>query len=91
MTYGSRFSKKKILCEIVFLYKAGVKFPAGTFLHSAASRPVLGPIQSPIQWILGAISQGITRPRREYNHSLHLVPRLRIVELHLHSPYAFMA
>jgi hypothetical protein len=37
---------------------AGVLFPAGArenILNSAASRPTLGPIQPPIQWIPGSV------------------------------------
>jgi hypothetical protein len=29
----------------------------------------LGPIQSPIQWVPGALSLGVKRPGREANHS----------------------
>jgi hypothetical protein len=32
------------------------------FLYSTASRPALGPTQSPIQWVKGAISSGVKRP-----------------------------
>jgi hypothetical protein len=35
----------------------------------AVSRPVLGPTQSPIQWIPEAFSQVVKRPRREVDHS----------------------
>jgi hypothetical protein len=38
------------------------------FLCSTASRPALGPNQSPIQWILGALSPGVKRPGREADH-----------------------
>jgi hypothetical protein len=39
------------------------------FLFSTASRPALGPIQPPIQWIPGAISPEIKRQGREANHT----------------------
>jgi hypothetical protein len=39
------------------------------FLISTASRPALGPTQSPIQWILGAISLGEKRPGSEADYS----------------------
>jgi hypothetical protein len=41
------------------------------------SRPALGPIQPPIQWVSGALSLGVKLPGREADHSthLHLVPR----------------
>jgi hypothetical protein len=39
------------------------------FLLSTVSRPTLGPTQPLIQWLLGALSQGIKRPGREADHS----------------------
>ena len=39
---------------------------------------VLGPTQSPVQWMPGARPQGVKRPWRETDHSL-LVSKLRIV------------
>jgi hypothetical protein len=39
------------------------------YLFSTASRLVLGPTQSPIQWSPGAFSVGVKRQRREVNHS----------------------
>jgi hypothetical protein len=38
------------------------------FLFSIASRPALGPIQPPIQWVPGAISPEVKRPGREAGH-----------------------
>jgi hypothetical protein len=38
-------------------------------LHSTASRLVLGPTQSPIQWIPGVLFPGVKRPGREADHS----------------------
>jgi hypothetical protein len=49
------------------------------------SRPALGPTQPPIQWVPGALSQGVKRWRCETR--LYLMPRSRMVELHLHSTY----
>jgi hypothetical protein len=40
------------------------------FLFATVSRPVLGTIQHPIQWVLGALSPGVKRPGREAYHSL---------------------
>jgi hypothetical protein len=34
------------------------------FLFATESRPALGPIQPPIQWILGAISREVKLPER---------------------------
>jgi hypothetical protein len=36
---------------------------------STASKPVLGPSQSLIQWVPGAISPGVKRLRSEADHS----------------------
>jgi hypothetical protein len=41
----------------------------GIFLFTTASRPALRPTQSPIQWVPGALSLGVKRPRREADHS----------------------
>jgi hypothetical protein len=35
------------------------------FLFSTESRPTLWPTQTPIQWVSGAISLGVKRPRSE--------------------------
>jgi hypothetical protein len=42
----------------------------GIFLFSAVSRLALGSIQSPIQWVLGAVSLEVKWPVREADHSL---------------------
>jgi hypothetical protein len=39
------------------------------FLFFTASRPTLGPTQSPIQWVQGVISPGVKRPGCEADHS----------------------
>jgi hypothetical protein len=41
----------------------------GIFLFTTASRPALGPIQPPNQWITEALSLGVKRPEREADHS----------------------
>jgi hypothetical protein len=41
----------------------------GIFLFTTASRPALGPTQSPIKWVTGALSLGVKRPVREADHS----------------------
>jgi hypothetical protein len=41
----------------------------GIFLFAQVSRTPLGPIQLPIQWVLGAVSLGVKRPGREADHS----------------------
>jgi hypothetical protein len=40
------------------------------FLFSASSRQALRDTQTPIQWVSGALSPGVKRPRREADHSL---------------------
>jgi hypothetical protein len=39
------------------------------FFFSNASRPALGPIDPPIQWVLVLISGGLKRPLHEFHHS----------------------
>jgi hypothetical protein len=38
------------------------------FLLSTSSRPVLGSIQPPTQWVPGGLSPGVKRPEREADH-----------------------
>jgi hypothetical protein len=45
------------------------RYGLGIFLFSTASRPVLGPTQSPVQWVPGSLSLAGKRPGREANHS----------------------
>jgi hypothetical protein len=40
------------------------------FLFSTVSRLALGSTQSPIQWVLGAVSLDVKWPGREADHSL---------------------
>jgi hypothetical protein len=40
------------------------------FLFSVPSRSALGPIQPPIQWVLGALQPKVKRQERESDHSL---------------------
>jgi hypothetical protein len=41
----------------------------GIYLHPTASRPALGPTQSPVQWVPGALFLGVKRPGREAAYS----------------------
>jgi hypothetical protein len=47
------------------LSSSGVK----NFLFSMLSKPTLGSSQLPIQWVPGALSQGVKRPGPEADHS----------------------
>jgi hypothetical protein len=38
------------------------------FLLYTSSRPLLGPTQPPIQWVIGALFSEVKRPRREAGH-----------------------
>jgi hypothetical protein len=40
-----------------------------SYLYSTASRPTLGSIQPPIQWVPVALSLGVKRLEREADHS----------------------
>jgi hypothetical protein len=63
-------------------WKAGVRYSVGArdVLLFTASRPVLGPTQPPIQWVPGNGRRGV-----KLTTNLHLTPRLRMVELYLHT------
>jgi hypothetical protein len=51
------------------------------------ARPALRLIQSPKQWVPGALSLGIKRPGREDDHSPPSSAEVKeLVELYLHSP-----
>jgi hypothetical protein len=54
-------------------WTAGGRYPAEErefpLLYSTASRPALGPSQSRIQWLPGALSSGVKRQGREADHS----------------------
>jgi hypothetical protein len=39
------------------------------FLLSLSSRPALGPVQPPVQWVPGALSPRVKRQVREADHS----------------------
>jgi hypothetical protein len=48
------------------------------YLFTTTSRPGLGPIHPPVQWVPRALSLGLKRPEREADHSIHLVPSSRM-------------
>jgi hypothetical protein len=51
------------------------------FLFFTASRPALGPTQPPVKLVKRALSLGV-----KLTTHLHLVPRLRMVDLYFRSP-----
>jgi hypothetical protein len=70
-----------------------VRFPGGLgiFLFTTASRTALGPTQSPIQWVQGALSLEVKLPGREADYSPPFSAEVKEwVELYLHSQYTFM-
>jgi hypothetical protein len=59
----------------------------GIFHYSAASRPVLGPTQPPIQRVPGALSLGVKWQGRVANHPPPSSAEVKeCLELYLHSP-----
>jgi hypothetical protein len=68
----------------------GVRFPAGATDFSLPYSVQTGSGALPASYPMGtrALSPGIKRPKRD-DHS-NPVPKLRMVDLYLHSPYAFM-
>jgi hypothetical protein len=58
----------------------------GIFLLTTASRPAVGPIQPPIQWVPGALYLGVKRPGREADYSFPSRADVEWVELYFHSP-----
>jgi len=70
--------------------KSGVRSPeeAEDFSSSLMSRPALGPTQPPIQWVLEDLSPGgKERPKRDADHSPHLVPRSGMSGSYTSSPH----
>jgi hypothetical protein len=61
------------------------------FQLSNASSPALGPIQSPIQLVPEFLFPGGKAGGDvKVTTHLHLVPKLKCLELHLHSPYVLL-
>jgi hypothetical protein len=57
------------------------------FLLTTASRTALGSTQPPIQWVPGALSQGVKRPGCEADHSPPSSAEvIEWMELYIHSP-----
>jgi hypothetical protein len=62
------------------------------FLFCTSSRPVLGSTQPPFQWVPGAPSPGVKRPRREADYSSPTSAEVKKTWVYIFTPpYAFMA
>jgi hypothetical protein len=62
------------------------------FLFCTSSRPALGSIQPPIEWVSGALSPGVKGPGVKLTTHLQKMPRSRKMWLYTSTPpYAFMA
>jgi hypothetical protein len=90
----SRVSSGSIVSDYGLDVRAiGVRSPARIFLIASLSRPALGPIQPPVQWVRGVLSPGLKRGRGVMltTHP-HLVPRSSMSRSYITSPpSAFMA
>jgi hypothetical protein len=71
----------------------GVRVPVvKNFFFSTSSRPALGPVQPPIQWVLGALSPGVKRPGSEAYHSPPTSPEVKKTWIYTFTPqYVFIA
>jgi hypothetical protein len=72
----------------------GVRVPVWSriFLFSTSSRPVLGPTQSPIRWVPGALSPEVKRMGREADHWSPTSTKVKKTWIYISTPpYAFIA
>jgi hypothetical protein len=75
-------------------WEVGVPSPGGVknFLFSRSSRPALRSIQPTLQWVQGALSQGVKRPGREVDQSPPTSAQVKKMWIYTSAPpYAFMA
>jgi hypothetical protein len=64
----------------------------GIFLFTTASRPVLGPTKSPIQWVPEALFLGVKRSGCEADHSSQSSAEVKNAWSYTSTPhYAYMA
>ena len=80
----SQYSKYAIsweMQEVHFEHQQGHE----TFLLSTTSRQVRGPTHC----VLGVLFPGVRQQWSKANHPLQLVPRLKYMALHIHSPISF--
>jgi hypothetical protein len=72
--------------------EVGVRVPVGLRIFSTLSRPVLGPIHPPIQWVPRALSLGVSRPGRVADLSPPASAEVKRTCMYASTPpYAFMA
>jgi hypothetical protein len=73
-------------------YGLEVRVPVGSRIFPTSSRPALGPIQPPIQWVPRALSPGVKRQGREAHHSYQTSAEVKNILIYTSTPpYAFMA
>jgi hypothetical protein len=73
--------------------RVGVRVPVGSriFCSQTSSRPALGPTQPPIQGVPRALSSGVKRPWREFDHSLPTSAEVKKIWIYTTTPqYIFM-
>jgi hypothetical protein len=70
----------------------GVRGPVGSRIFSASSRPALGSIEPPIQWVPRVLSRGVKQPGREADHSPPTSAEVKKMWIYTSTPlYVFMA
>jgi hypothetical protein len=71
----------------IYIYITNPQQRLEIFLFTTTSRLALGPNQTAIHWVLGALSLGLKRPGSESDHSPPSSPEVKeYVKLYLHSP-----
>jgi hypothetical protein len=65
----------------------GVRVPVGSRIFSPASRPALGPIQPPNQWVARALSPGVKWQGREDEHSPPTSAKVKKMWIYTSTPH----
>jgi hypothetical protein len=61
------------------------------FLYHTSSRPAVGSIQPPIQWVPGTLSPRVTRPWRKADNLPPAIAEVKKIWIYISTPpYAFM-
>jgi hypothetical protein len=88
ITFSELDNNKKNYRSLIRVLLSGL----GIFLFDTVPRLALGPIQPPIQWVLGALSLGVKRPGHETDHSPPSSAEVKNASNYTSTPqYAFMA